>query len=181
MSQAARAKFEFAHRRFALSGLIAAMVLLASLPCPAQPHNGLSKSKKHATRHVIDHLEEQWRVAVLSGDTTKMSALLADDYMAITPFGTLQNKDQALASLRSGRWRFTALNMSDRKVRIYGRTALVTSQAQVQASTPEGKLSGNYRYTRVYACDTRGNWKIVNFEATRMDGSRIPKDEQDGR
>lgn len=167
--------------RFALPGLIAAMLLLTSWPGAAQPHSGLSKSKKHETRQIIDHLEEQWRKAVLSDNTAAMSALLADDYMAITPWGTLQNKDQTLASLRSGRWRFTSLSMSNRKVRFYGRTALVTSQAEVQGSTPEGKLSGNYLYTHVYARDAHGNWKIVSFEANRMRGSRLPKVARDGR
>lgn len=175
MLQAVRSRFEFPRRRLALTGLIVAMVLLAGWTGSAQPHNGLSKAKRHATRLIIDHLEEQWRDAVLSNNTAKMNSLLADDFMAITPFGTLQNKDQTLTSLRSGHWHFTTLKMSDRKVRFYGRTALVTSEAEVQASTPEGELSGNFFYTRVYARDAHGNWKIVNFEANRIDGPQIPK------
>ena len=181
MHQAALATLPHPRRRFVFFGLIAAFLLLAGWSCAAQTHHGLSKAKKHATRLVIDRLERQWRDAILSGDTARMNTLLADDYMAITPFGTLQNKDQTLAGLRSGRWRFTTLTMSNRKVRFYGRTALVTSQAEVQASTPEGELSGDYLYTRVYARDARGNWKIVNFEANRIDGTRLPKEAKDGR
>ena len=135
----------------------------------AQSGNSLSKAKKHQYRRVIDQLENQWRLAILKGDANSLSGLLADDYMAITPSGTLQTKDQTLDNFSSGRWRFTTLDITDRKVRFYGRTALVTSVADVQASTPEGDLSGNYRYTRVYARDLRGNWKIVNFEANRID------------
>ena len=167
--------------RIVLPGLIAATLLLLCWPGAAQTRRALSKAKKHAARQLIDQLEEQWRDAILNDDTSKLNLLLADDYMAITPFGTLQNKDQTLANLRSGRWHFTALTMSNRKVRFYGRTALVTTQADVQGSTPEGDLSGNYLYTRVYARDARGNWKIVNFEANRIDDSRIAKDEKDGR
>jgi ketosteroid isomerase-like protein len=88
--------------------------------------------------------------------------------MAITPSGTLQTKDDTLASLRSGRIHFAELNMSDRKVRFYGTTAVVTSLADVQATTTEGPVTGSYRYTRVYVRDAQGRWKIVSFEASRI-------------
>ena len=181
MAQAVCTRVEFASRRLPLRGLLAAILVLMSWPGAAQTRRGMSKAQKHATRQIIDHLEERWRNAILSGDTAVMSGLLADDFMAITPWGTLQNKEQTLVGLSTGRWRITALHMSNRKVRFYGRTALVTSEAQVQGFTPEGDLSGDFLYTRVYARDPRGNWKIVNFEANRIDGSKVPKAQKDGR
>ena len=60
------------------------------------------------------------------------------------------------------------LDLTDRKVRFYGSTAVVTSLAEIQASTPDGQVSGNYRYTRVYVRDPQGAWKIVSFEANRV-------------
>jgi ketosteroid isomerase-like protein len=126
----------------------------------------LPRAQKHEFRHEIDQLEEQWRTAILKGDTSTMSSLLADDYMAITPTGTLQTKEESLANLRSGSFHVTTLDVSDRKVRIYGDTAVVTSLADVQATTPKGNLSGAYRYTRVYVRDPQGTWKIVSFEAS---------------
>jgi len=97
-----------------------------------------------------------------------MSSLLSDDYTAISANGTLQNKEETLANLQSGRAHFTTLDISDRKVRIYGKTAVVTSRAEVQATTPEGALAGGYRYTRVYVQNAQGAWKIVSFEASRI-------------
>ena len=96
------------------------------------------------------------------------AALLADDYMGITAFGTLQSKDEMLASMRSGRLRFTVLDISDRKVRFYGATALVNSLADVQGVSPDGNLTGSYRYTHVYVRDAQGSWKIVSFEVSRV-------------
>jgi len=83
-----------------------------------------------------------------------MGTLLADDYMAITAYGTLQTKEQALANLRSGRMHFTSLDVSDRKVRFYGKTALVTSLAEVQGTTAEGDISGAIAI-RAFMCGTR--------------------------
>jgi ketosteroid isomerase-like protein len=119
-------------------------------------------------RHLIDKLEDAWRNAMLTSDTKAMDGLLSPDYMAITPSGTLQTRDDALASLRSGRVHFTILDIMDRKVRFYGSTAVVTSQANIEATTVDGPVSGHYWYTRVYARNPQGQWKIVSFEASRV-------------
>jgi ketosteroid isomerase-like protein len=133
--------------------------------------NGLPRGEKHEFRHEIDRQEETWRSALLKGDATELASLLADDYMAISASGTLQTKAETLANLRSGRMHFTALDVSDRKVRFYGTTALVTSLAAVHGATADGDISGSYRYTRVYVRDPRGAWKAVSFEASKIPDS----------
>jgi ketosteroid isomerase-like protein len=145
---------------------IVAALLLAACAAPLLAHP--PKVQKHERRHEIDHLEDVWRDALMRGDTTVMSSLLADDYMAITPSGTLQTKDETLANLRSGRLHIASLEVTDRKVRFYGSTALVTSTAEVKAANVDGDLSGSYRYTRVYVKDAAGAWKIVSWEANRI-------------
>jgi len=129
---------------------------------------GQAKVHKHDGRHQIDQLEENWRNAILKSDTNAMNTLLADDYMAITASGTLQTKERALANLRSGRVHVSALAVSDRKVRFYGKTAVVTSLAHMEGTNQEGELSGDFRYTRVYVQNQQGEWKIVSFEASRV-------------
>ena len=149
-----------------------AVALLASIvPLQAMP-----RAEKHEVRHQIERLEDAWRNAVLHANIAAMDGLLADDYMAITPTGILQSKEQALAGLRSGILRFNSLDVSDRKIRVYGTTALVISRAEVKGTGPEGDMSGSYRYTRVYVRDARGVWRIVSFEANRIrePGERHP-------
>lgn len=145
-----------------LVGLIVVM-LAAGESLMAMP-----RAEKHQGRRQIERLEDAWRNAVLHGNISAMDGLLADDYMAITPTGILQSKEQALAALRSGAMKFTELDVSDRKIRLYGTTALVTSRAEVKGTGPEGDMSGAYRYTRVYVRDPHGVWKIVSFEASRI-------------
>jgi ketosteroid isomerase-like protein len=129
---------------------------------------GLSLAQKHESRHEIDQLEDEWRNATLNADVKTLDSLLADDYMAITAAGTLQNRDEALQNMRTGRVHFTSLTITDRKVRFYGTTAVVTSLADVQATTPDGQVTGSYRYTRVYVRNAQGAWKIVSFEASHV-------------
>ena len=128
----------------------------------------MPKGQQHQSRHEIDQLEDVWRNAILKSNTVAMDRLLAEDYLAITASGLVQTKAQTLANLKSGRMHMASLSVSDRKVRFYGRTAVVTSLAQVQANTPDGEISGNYRYMRVYVRDSAGVWKIVSFEASKI-------------
>jgi uncharacterized protein (TIGR02246 family) len=145
------------------------MVLAFALGAWAIPHcAGMGLAQKHESRHEIDQLEDDWRNAVLTANTKALDSLLAEDYMAITASGTLQSRDEALESLHSGRLHFTKLDVTDRKVRFYGTTAVVTSLANIQATTPDGQVAGSYRYTRVYVRDAQGAWRIVSFEASRV-------------
>ena len=152
--------------------LAALLLLTASSGAVAlqagKPKSGIPKAQKHEVHHEIDQLEEQWRQAVLQSNTTVLQNLLSDDYLAITASGTLQTKDQTLENLHSGRVRFTSLEVSDRKVRFYGTTALVTSVAEVRGTAGDNELTGSFRFTRVYVRDPKGAWKIVSFEASRV-------------
>ena len=154
-------------RRMALVPILVALLVQAAFANPQHP--GMPRAQKHDAHHEIDQLEEVWRNAILKADTVAMGALLADDYMGITAHGTLQTKEQTLSRIASGRVHYTTLELSDRKVRFYGTTALVTSLAQVTGSNADGEdISGSFRYTRVYVRNAQGKWKIVSFEASRI-------------
>ncbi len=161
----------FRRRRLYALALLPVVAALALTPGAALQHNGMPRTQRHESHHEIFQLEEVWRNAMLKADIPAMDSLLADDYMAITPNGTLQSKEQSLANLRTGATHFTAIAISDRKVRFYGTTALVTSRADVTGTTAGGDFSGSYRYTRVYVRNAEGKWKVVSFEASRI---RLP-------
>ena len=129
---------------------------------------GMPRNQRHELKHVIDRLEDRWRDAIVKSDTVALGSLLSEDYIAITPWGTLQTKQETLASMRSGRLRITSLTVTDRKVRFYGSTALVTSMALVSGIRDNNPISGYFRYTRVYIRNPQGVWKIVSFEASRV-------------
>jgi ketosteroid isomerase-like protein len=155
-----------AHRLMLAALFVLALSTMAAQTTGAVAHP--SGPHKHEHRHEIDQLEGAWRDALMKSNPSQMEKLLADDYLAITASGTLQTRNEALASMRAGQMHFTTLDISDRKVRFYGTTALVTSLAEVQGTTADGDLSGSYRYTHVYVKDAQGAWKIVSFEASRI-------------
>lgn len=153
-------------KSFVLGACISSLFLGPALAGAGQQRSGMPRAERHVIRHQIDHLEDTWLNAILHRNVPAMDSLLADDYTAITANGTLQSKEQTLENLRDGAVRFSSIVLSDRKVRFYSHTALVTSKAEVVGTTPEGNISGSYRYTRVYVRDARGNWKIASFEVS---------------
>ena len=148
--------------------LIPVLAALALTPCAAFQHSGMPRTQRHESHHEIFQLEEAWRTAVLKADIPALDALLADDYTAITANGALQSKEQTLDSLRSGTTHFKAIAISDRKVRFYGTTALVTCKAVMSGTHAGIDISGSYRYTRVYVRNAHGDWKIVSFEISQI-------------
>ncbi len=142
---------------------VAALLLLAA--CPGSW--ALPRHETKAIRREIETLEQEWRQATLTNNVAEMNNLLSDDYIGITSNGTIETKAQAVAQRRAGTVRITKLDLSDIHVRLYGGTAVVTSVADLVGSNGDSDISGKYRYTRVYTRQ-RGNWKIVSFEASRV-------------
>ena len=149
--------------RYPIPQAVAALLVLASChPVWALPHREKGEIHKE-----IETLEEQWRLATVTNNIGEMNRLLADDYVGITSNGTVENKQQALAQRSAGTIRVSRLEITDTHVRVYGDTAVVTSQARIEGSNGTSDIGGQYRYTRVYN-RRMGQWKIVSFEASRM-------------
>jgi len=127
----------------------------------------LPRREKGEIHKEIEALESQWQQAIITNNFAIMNRLLADDYIGITSNGTVETKKQAVDQIRAGTLRITRLDLSDPHVRVYGDTAVVTSQADLVGTNGATDISGQYRYTRVYN-RRLGRWEIVSFEASRM-------------
>ncbi len=122
---------------------------------------------KGAMHKQVEQLEGQWRSAVLASDAAAMTGMLDESYIGIGPDGTIVNKTEELQARASGADRVLRFDVQDRKIRLYGTTAVVTSRVHLQGVYSGQPLLGVYRYTRVWTL-TRGQWRIVSFEANRV-------------
>lgn len=169
MSGATKSASATAVRRSSFRWLAALLLLTLYVP---SLHAGLGKALKHEHRHEIDQLEEAWCRAILHGDVTVLGNLLSDDYISITAKGVLQTRDVFLENLRTRQTQIISLDLSDRKVRFYGTTAVVTSLAHVEGTKGSEDISGSFRYTHVYVRNAAGLWKLVSAEASRIPAAR---------
>jgi ketosteroid isomerase-like protein len=115
--------------------------------------------------HIIEKLEGMWQQAELSGNTATMETMLSEDYLGIYGDGTLATKAETIDSFKKGTTKFSHIHTWDRKIRVFGSTAVVVSKAQVTGEHDGESLGGLYRYTRVYHRHN-GVWQIVSFEAS---------------
>lgn len=151
------------------------MLLLTAGTAQSNPNKpGMPRAERHESRQEILQLESKWKDAVLQRNAPAMDSLLGDDYIGITPNGTLESKEQTLDSMKKGVLSLSSIEVSDRKIRFYGKTAVVTSKVEVAGSSEGSPATGGYRYTRVYVRDPGGGWKIVSFEASRIKEPREP-------
>ena len=140
-----------------MAGMCASAVAL--VPHPKQ---------RAATRATVEALEEQWRLAQLSGDPVAMDKLLSDDFVGITATGQVTTKAQLLDRMRVRDVIVSRIDLSDVKVKLVGAVAIVTSLAEVVGTNHGEALNGMFRYTRIYERGASGTWRITNFEATRV-------------
>ena len=146
------------------------LILAALLPFFALPARAAAVPLLHREDRLhkeIENLESQWRTALMQNDVATINRLLADDYLGINPNGTLETKADALALRRSGTVKISSIDPSNLKIRVYGDTAVATSQVELQGHDGERDISGRYHYTRVYSHKS-GEWKVVSFEASRI-------------
>jgi ketosteroid isomerase-like protein len=114
--------------------------------------------------------ERAWAEAPVKGDAAGMARLMSDDYVEIvteTPPGTSKSswvtssKLEWLELVRSGREKYTSVELHNIKVHLHGDVATVTGEYS-QTGTKDGKdigASGLYVDTWV---KNNGNWKVVS-------------------
>ena len=107
-------------------------------------------------------LEAELRRAQLEADVGTLDRLIADELLFTGPDGRLGTKAEDLAAHASGVLRFREHEPEELRVRAVGDTVRVVAlrtRLIVEASgTP---VSGTFSYTRVWAKELGGPWRIV--------------------
>ncbi len=89
----------------------------------------------------------------------------ADDYLAINGSGQVFDKAQGSDLYNSGNIKIESEEITDRKVRVFPETALVTDVWRYKALREGQERSGVLREARLWA-KRQGNWQSVFWQAT---------------
>lgn len=107
-------------------------------------------------------LEARLRTAQLTGDVSTLDALIAEDLLFTGPNGQLGTKAEDLAAHGSGAVRFRAHAPEELRVRRIGPDVAVSAlRARLAAEVGGALVEGTYRYTRVWARESDGAWRVV--------------------
>lgn len=117
----------------------------------------------------IVELEAQLRAAQLAADVSALDALIADELLFTGPDGSVGTKEQDLAAHRSGAVRFRAHEPEELRVRRVGADVAVTALRARLVVAVGGELAqGTYRYTRVWARQRTGEWRVVGGHVSEI-------------
>jgi hypothetical protein len=123
------------------------------------------KKSSRKTEEEIMKLEDQWVQSRAAKDPTVSKELLADDYQGATPTGQAQTKQQFIDAVTAGTLFAGKAEMMDRKVRIYGDTAVSTGFVTGVVGVDKS------RYIRVYV-KRNNKWRLVASQGTRVVGGQ---------
>jgi hypothetical protein len=104
-------------------------------------------------------LERNWCSATVKNDVAAVSAILSDDYTDVALTGTVANKAQTLADVKTDKATVCEIDMI--QVRVYGDAAVVVGRVTQKSAT----FNGQYRYTDTYI-RRDGRWICVASQAT---------------
>jgi uncharacterized protein (TIGR02246 family) len=117
----------------------------------------------------IVELETRLRAAQLSADVAALDALIAEDLLFAGPDGQLATTRQDLEAHATGVVRFREHAPEELRVRRLGSDVAVTSLRARLAVEVAGSLArGTYRYTRVWAREADGTWRVVGGHVSQV-------------
>lgn len=106
--------------------------------------------------------EAALRAAQLAADADALDRLIADELLFTGPDGELGTKAQDLAAHRSGAVRFLEHEPEELRIRRVGtHVAVAGLRARLAVAVAGTPVRGTYRYTRVWAREDGGPWRVV--------------------
>jgi len=142
-------------------------MLVASLLIVAVAWAKGDYTKKESVEQQITALTDQLNQAFGKGDTGWMEKHFADDFTAIHSNGKLSNKAEEIDNVKTNNLKWATVDTHDRKIHVYGDTAVVVTLASSTGTVGGNPYSGDFRTTLVFVRQN-GNWKMVAFQSTRV-------------
>jgi ketosteroid isomerase-like protein len=145
------------------SAFIVAIIVFTSAEC------AWAQADAESTKSKIVALEQSWNQAYKSGDTKALDALLDDGIVLVNDDGSVESKEEFLASVKSSTPQPTAQQQQvapeSFSVHVFGNVAIATGVMRVK-----GVESGKSYTRRERFVDTwllkKGTWVCVGTDAT---------------
>ena len=112
--------------------------------------------------------EQELAAAHRSLELDAFERLLHPDYALIQPGGRVEDKEETLASLRSGRRHWDIARSDQLDVRLYGNTAVVISRWRGKGQNGEERFDYSARVLAVWVREDDG-WRNVAAMSTSLD------------
>ena len=115
-------------------------------------------------------LDTEYQAAVKNNDVPTMDRILADDFVLVTGLGKTHSKRDLLEEARSKGMQYERQEDSQRKVRVWGDTAVVTALLWAKGTEDGKPFDYKLWFSDVYLKTEKG-WRYVFAQAS----ARIPE------
>jgi ketosteroid isomerase-like protein len=115
----------------------------------------------------IRRIEIEWGEAFLRRDMAALEGFMADEYILTDPLGSVRDKAESLAAIRTNEVIFDSTESDNVTVRINGDTAVVTGRSTFRGRYKGWSVAGRFQYTDVLV-RRRGSWKAVGSHITAL-------------
>jgi ketosteroid isomerase-like protein len=120
----------------------------------------------------ITELEARIRAAQLTADIEALDTLISEDLLFTGPTGELGTKAQDLDAHASGAIRFRKHEPEELRIRRVGENVAVTAlRTNLTVEVAGSRVSGTYRYTRVWARENGGPWQVVGGHVSEVEAT----------
>ena len=117
-------------------------------------------------RRQIEELDIEYQLAVKHNDTETMDRILADDFVLVTGRGKVFTKEDLLAEAREQTTDYERQDDSERTVRVWGDTAVITALLWEKGTRRDGEtFDKKLWFSDVYKLTPDG-WKYVFAQAS---------------
>ena len=146
---------------------IAIFLILSAALNAQQP--GVHADSNPATEGEIRALDLKLPELIVRGDWDEYAKHLASDYLHTRENGLVENKDEALASLRDVQRKiiFMGMEPADLAIRIYGDTAVSSAEFSITVRESGQVKTRRTRLTHVFV-KRDGQWCLVAESATAI-------------
>ena len=110
--------------------------------------------------------------AMRTSNVAELDALLHDDLLFHTPDGMTATKGMDLDNYRSGGVRLHMVTATDRTVRVFGETAVVSVTVRLAGIYLTIALDGLFQYLRVWQYTDDG-WRVIAGSVVPFSGMEI--------
>ncbi len=153
--------------------MLATALLSLLLPClvVGQAREKKEKAKAaggDAAQQAVEKLDDELYDAAKRGDMSVFEKNLADNYLRIDADGQIRTKAETVDMYKSRLRKLDTIDLKDRKIRMFGNTAIVTREDNVKGHMGSNEFSGTYRHTVVYVKGKNGQWQDVSFQDTKV-------------
>jgi ketosteroid isomerase-like protein len=156
----------FKMTRLALPFCVCLLIVPPSQKCwnvvavASSMHSAHTTDSSPEDKSAVAAMDEQYQAAVKRNDGRTMDRILADNFVLVTGSGKTYSKKDLLEEARSGRYIYEHQEDTERTVRVWGDTAVVTAKLWEKGTRDGHAFDYTVWFSDVYTRGPQG-WRCV--------------------